>query len=140
MGDSRGIGKCDQSQIPQLLLLPDLKGPRRSCLPTSLPARAVPGPKGSRLARKQQMGELMPPVTKHYPKDPASKSEWWSSLVWLSSAPCSHTLPIPSQLPQVAPPASAPGPPSWAPPTSLLLPPPLSPSRSPQVTSSQHEP
>uniref|UniRef100_A0A8C2NJW1 Claudin n=1 Tax=Capra hircus TaxID=9925 RepID=A0A8C2NJW1_CAPHI len=51
-----------------------LEGPRRSCLPTSLPARAVPGPKGSRLARKQQMGELMPPVTTHYPKDPASKS------------------------------------------------------------------
>lgn len=63
----------------------------------------------------------MPPVTTHYPKDPASKSEWWSSLVWLSSAPCSHTLPIPSQLPKAAPPASAPGAPilgSSHPPTS----------------------
>lgn len=73
MGDSRGRGKADQRQIPQLLLPPDLRGPRRSCLPTPLPARPMPGPKGSHLARKQQMGELMPPVTTHYPKEPASE-------------------------------------------------------------------
>ena len=118
MRDSRGRGKADQRQIPQLLLPPDLKGPRRSCLPTPLLGRPVPGPKGSHLARKQQMGELMPPVTTHYPKEPASEGEWWRH--WCGSAPHPALTPSPCTR-QVAPPASAPGPPSWAPAQSLPL-------------------
>lgn len=51
-------GKVTELLTPQLLLLPDLKGPRRSWPPNLTTCEAVPGPKGSRLARKQQMGEL----------------------------------------------------------------------------------